>query len=238
MSETNYSQIAPIIEDLAKKSQKASYINPELYSIYNVKRGLRDINGRGVLVGITDISEVNATKRVGDAIIPCDGELYYRGYNVQDIVRNQSADNHFGFEEVIYLLLFGQLPTEKQFADFKKLLSDYRSLPPNFTRDVIMKKPSQDMMNTLARSVLTLYAYDANPDQTSPVNVLRQCLQLIANFPLLSVYGYQVYKHYYENGSLDSRKYSPLPAGRLQLLPSGSQASGRLPDSSRRARRR
>lgn len=202
MSETNYSQIAPIIEDLAKKSQKASYINPELYSTYNVKRGLRDINGRGVLVGITDISEVNATKRVGDAIIPCDGELYYRGYNVQDIVRNQSADNHFGFEEVIYLLLFGQLPTEKQFADFKKLLSDYRSLPPNFTRDVIMKKPSQDMMNTLARSVLTLYAYDANPDQTSPVNVLRQCLQLIANFPLLSVYGYQVYKHYYENGSL------------------------------------
>ena len=197
MSETNYSQIAPIIEDLAKKSQKASYINP-------------DINGRGVLVGITDISEVNATKRVGDAIIPCDGELYYRGYNVQDIVRNQSADNHFGFEEVIYLLLFGQLPTEKQFADFKKLLSDYRSLPPNFTRDVIMKKPSQDMMNTLARSVLTLYAYDANPDQTSPVNVLRQCLQLIANFPLLSVYGYQVYKHYYENGSLIL--HNPNPA--------------------------
>ncbi len=197
MAKNKYSIVTPQIESLSERTREASYIDPELYSHYDVKRGLRDVNGRGVLVGITDISEVNSTKKIGDAVVPCDGQLFYRGYNVQEIVKRLPEDSHFGFEEVTYLLLFGELPTKAELDAFVGILSGYRSLPRNFVRDVIMKKPSKDMMNSLARSVLSLYSYDDNPEDTSPANVLRQCLQLIAMFPLLSVYGYQVYRHYY-----------------------------------------
>ena len=199
---SSYSKITPEIEKLASLTEKASYVKPELYTEYGVKRGLRDVNGKGVLVGITNISEVNSQRVIDGKNVPIPGELYYRGYNVQDIVRNIKPDNHFGFEEIAYLLLFGELPTKEQLHDFIKLLSSYRSLPKNFVRDSILKKPSNDMMNSLARSVLALYSYDDNPDDISEENVLRQCLQLIAMFPLLSVYGYQAYRYYSKGDSL------------------------------------
>ncbi len=199
---SSYSKITPEIEKLASLTEKASYVNPELYTEYGVKRGLRDLNGKGVLVGITNISEVNSQRVIGGKNVPIPGELYYRGYNVQDIVKNIKPDNHFGFEEITYLLLFGELPTKQQLQDFIKLLSSYRTLPKNFVRDSILKKPSNDMMNSLARSVLALYSYDDNPDDINEENVLRQCLQLIAMFPLLSVYGYQAYRYYSKGDSL------------------------------------
>lgn len=199
---SSYSKITPEIEKLASLTEKASYVNPELYTEYGVKRGLRDLNGKGVLVGITNISEVNSQRVIDGKNVPIPGELYYRGYNVQDIVKNIKPDNHFGFEEITYLLLFGELPTKQQLQDFIKLLSSYRTLPKNFVRDSILKKPSNDMMNSLARSVLALYSYDDNPDDIREENVLRQCLQLIAMFPLLSVYGYQAYRYYSKGDSL------------------------------------
>ena len=199
---SSYSKITPEIEKLASLTKEASYVKPELYTEYGVKRGLRDLNGKGVLVGITNISEVNSQRVIDGKNVPIPGELYYRGINVSDIVKNIKPDNHFGFEEITYLLLFGELPTKEQLHDFIKLLSSYRSLPKNFVRDSILKKPSNDMMNSLARSVLALYSYDDNPDDISEENVLRQCLQLIAMFPLLSVYGYQAYRYYSKGDSL------------------------------------
>lgn len=199
---SSYSKITPEIEKLAGLTEQAAYVNPELYTEYGVKRGLRDLNGKGVLVGITNISEVNSQRVIDGKNVPIPGELYYRGYKIQDIVNNIRPDSHFGFEEITYLLLFGELPTKKQLRNFIKLLSSYRSLPKNFVRDSILKKPSNDMMNSLARSVLALYSYDDNPDDISQPNVLRQCLQLIAMFPLLSVYGYQAYRYYAKGDSL------------------------------------
>ena len=202
MTSNSFSEITPELVTLAELSKKSSYIDPDLYAQYDVKRGLRDLNGKGVLVGITDISEVNSSKIVDGKSVPCDGQLFYRGYNVQDIIKNMDHEVHFGFEECTYLLLFGKLPNKDELKKFCELLGEYRSLPPNFVRDVIMKKPSKDMMNTLARSVLTLYSYDDHADDTSAPNVLRQCLQLISMFPLLSVYGYQVFRHYHNGESL------------------------------------
>lgn len=202
MANESYSEITPELIKLAEYSKKSSYIDPDLYTQYNVKRGLRDMNGKGVLVGITDISEVNSSTMVDGKSVPCDGQLFYRGYNVQDIIKNLPKDDHFGFEQCTYLLLFGKLPNKEEFDRFCSILGKYRSLPPNFVRDVIMKKPSQDVMNALARGVLTLYSYDDKPDDTSAPNVLRQCMQLISMFPLLSVYSYQTLRHYYEGDSL------------------------------------
>ena len=202
MTNQSFSEITPQLVHLSELSKKSSYIDPELYTKYDVKRGLRDLNGKGVLVGITEISEVNSTKIVDGKSVPCDGELYYRGYNVQDLIAELPDDCFFGFEECTYLLLFGKLPNKQELGEFCELLSNYRSLPQNFVRDVIMKKPSKDMMNALARGVLTLYSYDEVPDDTSKANVLRQCLQLISMFPLLSVYSYQTYRHYYNGESL------------------------------------
>ncbi|MBQ2318434.1 MAG: citrate synthase, partial [Lachnospiraceae bacterium] len=144
-----YSEITPEIRALAQLSKKASFIEPDLYTEYNVKRGLRDLDGSGVLVGITNISEVNSRRMIDGKMTPIDGELFYRGYNVQEIIRKQDMSNHFGFEECTYLLLFGKLPNAKELEDFKNLLANYRSLPHTFVRDVIMKKSSKDMMNTL-----------------------------------------------------------------------------------------
>lgn len=212
MTNHSFSEITPQLVHLSELSKKSSYIDPELYTKYDVKRGLRDLNGKGVLVGITEISEVNSTKIVDGKSVPCDGQLFYRGYNVQDLIAELPDDCFFGFEECTYLLLFGKLPNKQELNDFCDLLSNYRSLPQNFVRDVIMKKPSKDMMNALARGVLTLYSYDEKPDDTSEANVLRQCLQLISMFPLLSVYSYQTYRHYYNNESLiihpPKREYS------------------------------
>ncbi len=197
-----YSEVTPDIIQLAKLSEQAGIIDSELFTRYEVKRGLRDLNGKGVLAGLTNISDVRASKIVDGASVPIHGKLFYRGYNVEDLVKGFSSENRFGFEEVTYLLLFDQLPDKKQLAEFKELLSFYRSLPTSFVRDVIMKAPSKDMMNTLARSVLTLYSYDDRADDTSLPNVLRQSLQLISLFPLLSIYGYQAYRYYHDGGSL------------------------------------
>ena len=194
-------EITPEIMELANKCSASSIIPSELYTKYNVNRGLRDLNGKGVLVGLTHISDVCSTKLVNGEYIPAEGELYYRGYNVKDLVKGIAPDSHFGFEECAYLLMFGELPTKEQLKNFCGLLSEYRTLPTSFVRD-IMKAPSKDMMNTLARSVLTLYSYDDRADDISLPNVLRQCLQLISLFPLLSVYGYQAYRHYHDGASL------------------------------------
>lgn len=197
-----FCEITPELRRLAAKSAECSKIDPELYTRYDVKRGLRDLNGKGVLVGLTEISEVSSTKIVNGESVPADGELFYRGYNVKDLIAGLPEDSHFGFEECTYLLLFGKLPKKHELRDFSALLSSYRTLPTSFVRDIIMKAPSKDMMNTLARSVLTLYSYDEMADDVSLPNVLRQCLQLISLFPLLSVYGYQAYKHYHDGASL------------------------------------
>ncbi len=209
MKENEFSKITPEIQKFADLCSQHFTIHPDMYVEHDVKRGLRDINGKGVLVGLTEISEVCATKRVGEKVVPADGELFYRGYNVKDIISGISADSHFGFEESAFLLIFGKLPTQKELDTFTNQLSYYRSLPTSFVRDIIMKAPSHDMMNTLARSVLTLYSYDDKADDISVPNVLRQCMQLISLFPLLSVYGYQAYRHYHDGESLFIHK--PLP---------------------------
>ena len=190
------------LSSLTEKLMKNSVIDKELYAKYDVKRGLRDIDGKGVRTGLTDISEIVQNKVVDGKTVPCDGKLFYRGYNINDIVKGFVDDGRFGFEEVVYLLLFGEMPNKNELSEFTDMLGAYRTLPTNFVRDVIMKAPSADMMNTLARSVLTLYCYDSNPNDTSIENVLRQCMQLISVFPLLSVYGYQAYNHYLRNQSL------------------------------------
>ncbi len=197
-----FSTVTPEIRRLAEDAVKSTIIDQELYTKYDVKRGLRDMNGKGVLAGLTNISDIQAKKLVNGELLPDEGNLYYRGYNIKDLVNGFSSENRFGFEECAYLLLFGHLPDKKELDEFNELLGSYRSLPTSFVRDIIMKAPSRDMMNTLARSVLTLYSYDDNDDDISVPNVLRQCLQLISLFPMLAVYGYQAYSHYHDGQSL------------------------------------
>ncbi|MCL2488575.1 MAG: citrate/2-methylcitrate synthase [Oscillospiraceae bacterium] len=204
-----YSEIPERVCELAQLCRETSTIEPSLYTKFEVNRGLRDINGKGVLTGLTEISEIQSSKTVNGESVPCEGELFYRGYNVRELVAGFLADKRFGFEESAYLLLFGNLPTPDQLAEFCKILADYRTLPTGFVRDIIMKAPSRDMMNTLARSVLTLYSYDNNAEDISIENVLRQSLQLIALFPVLSVYGYQSFSHYHDGNSLYIHKPDP-----------------------------
>ena len=201
MSDINYSEITPDILALANKCQEST-IEPALYDKYEVKRCLRDLNGHGVLTGLTEVGEIEAYITKDGVSTPTEGHLYYRGYDLYDLVDGFIKDDRFGFEEVTYLLLFGKLPTKKELTEFNQILAKYRTLPTSFVRDIIMKAPSRDMMNTLARSVLTLYSYDEKADDTSIPNVLRQSLQLISLFPLLSVYGYRTYKHYHDGESL------------------------------------
>ena len=202
MQNEEFFNVTPELVELSERCAANGKIDRDLYAKYDVKRGLRDINGKGVLAGLTEISEICSSHTVNGVSEPCDGKLYYRGVDVEEIVKGFIHDDRFGFEEVVYLLIFGQLPDNEQFEQIKRLLAYYRNLPQSFPRDIILKAPSQDMMNGLARSVLTLYSYDPYADDTSLPNVLRQCLQLIALFPVLSVYGYQAYSHYYENNSL------------------------------------
>ncbi|MDY5985350.1 MAG: citrate/2-methylcitrate synthase [Lachnoclostridium sp.] len=201
-------EITPEIQELAALCEKNNAIDKELYTQYEVMRGLRDVNGKGVLAGLTNISDVCAKKIVNGEEVPCEGNLYYRGYNIKDLVGGFLKEDHFGFEEITYLLLFGELPTAKQLEDFHEMLVERRTLPPNFVRDVIMKAPSRDMMNSLSRSILNLYSYDAKADDTSIPNVLRQCLNLISQFPMLMVYGYHAYN--YRRGD-DLFIYAPDP---------------------------
>lgn len=182
--------------------EKNDNVEPALFTEYGVKRGLRDINGRGVVTGITNISRVESTELVNGERVPCKGRLYFRGYKIQDLVNGFMQNDSFGFEETAYLLLFGELPTKDELDEFKKIMSSSRRLPTNFVRDVIMKAPSADIMNSLTKSVLTLASYDKYMDDTSTDNVIRQCIQLISIFPMLSVYGYHAYNHYKKNKSL------------------------------------
>ncbi len=197
-----YSENTPEIIELSRLSQEADLIENDLFIKYDVKRGLRDLNGKGVLTGLTRISEIIAKKQVDGKEVPADGEIYFRGYDVHKLIDAAVRENRFAFEECAYLLLFDKLPTGKELFEFEKLLGIYKSLPPSFVRDVIMKAPSTDMMNTLARSVLTLYSYDDHADDVSLPNVLRQSLQLISMFPMLAIYGYHAYNHYHEGNSL------------------------------------
>lgn len=209
MKENPYSAITPEILELTELCRSNNSIEAEHYTKYNVNRGLRDLNGNGVLTGLTEISEIISSKMIDGQKVSCDGELYYRGVNIEDIVSGFIKEKRFGFEETTYLLLFGQLPTKEQLKKFNETLTYYRVLPKNFVRDIILKAPSSDMMNVLARSVLTMYSYDDNPNDTSLPNVLRQCLQLIALFPLFSVYGYHAYNYYHNVNSLFI--HSPKP---------------------------
>ncbi len=199
----SYSEITPYIERMAEVSNNSNGITPEMYTLHKVNRGLRDLNGNGVVTGLTEVSNVMAKRTLPDGTVePCDGQLFYRGINVRDLVSGFRNDGRLGFEETVYLLLFSHLPNEKELAEFCAVLDEYRSLPTSFVRDFILKAPGKDMMNILSRSVLGLYAYDENPDDISVPNVLRQCLQLIAMFPLLSVYGYHSFQHYHMGNSL------------------------------------
>ena len=201
-------EITPEIQHFAELCEKNNAIDKELYSQYEVKRGLRDVNGKGVLAGLTNISDVCATKVVNGKEVPCAGKLYYRGYNIKDLVKGFLKEKNYGFEEIAYLLLFGELPTAQELMMFHDTLVERRTLPPNFVRDVVMKAPSGDMMNSLSRAILNLYSYDDKADDTSIPNVLRQCLNLISEFPMLMVYSYHAYN--YRMGE-DLYIYAPSP---------------------------
>ncbi|MBR5782795.1 MAG: citrate/2-methylcitrate synthase [Clostridia bacterium] len=218
MTNKHYSDITECIEVYAQKCIENFGIDPSLYTSLQVKRGLRDLDGRGVLTGLTEISEINAYKKVDDKLIPCQGELYYRGIPIRDLVHGFSEENRFGFEETVYLLLFGKLPNSKELAEFKEMQASYRTLPTNFVRDVILKAPTPDLMNTLARSVLTLYGYDTNPLDISIPNVLRQCLQLIATLPMIALYSYHAYIHYIAGGNLYIRNPDPARSTAENIL--------------------
>ena len=178
-------------------------LDTSLYEKYHVKRGLRDKSGQGVVAGITNISKIVSYKEDAEGKhIPCDGELYYRGYSINDLVNGLIKDDRFGFEEIAYLLILGELPDKKQLEEFKTLLAEMRKLPRNFTKDVILKAPSKDMMMSLQRSVLTLASYDKKFDDIGVNNVIRQCLWLVSVFPMLAVYGYHAYNHFINDDSL------------------------------------
>jgi len=198
-----------LIRELAANSAAKSRIDPALYERYSVKRGLRNDDGSGVLVGLTEVGDVvSYIVDEGDRV-PVEGRLFYRGMAIDDIVNGFYEKKRYGFEETAYLLIFGELPAEDQLAQFSELLASYRQLPAGFTEDMILKAPSPDIMNKLARSVLALYSYDDNPDDISIDNVLRQCIQLIAQFPTLISYGYMAKRHYVDKESLFL--HSPLP---------------------------
>ena len=202
MTDIAFSEITADILKLKDICVENSTIEKKLYIEKKVNRGLRDVNGKGVLTGLTEISEIYSKIIVDDKEVPCDGKLFYRGIDIEKLVEGFVKEKRFGFEEVTYLLIMGRLPNEEELNEFNETLGRYRSLPPTFVRDVIMKAPSLNMMNALSRSVLTLYSYDDKADDISIENVMRQCLSLIAQFPLLSVYGYQAYAHYYDGKSL------------------------------------
>lgn len=199
----NYSEITPYINELAELSCRNNNIVNEMYIEHEVYRGLRDTNGKGVVTGLTEVSKVMSRKideNGNEVQIP--GELGYRGYDIKDLVSGFMNEDRFGFEETIYLLLFSELPNKEQLEKFKNELSEYRSLPTSFVRDMILKAPGKDMMNILSRCVLALYAYDENPDDISIPNVLRQSMQLISMLPMLAVYSYHSYQHYHQGKSL------------------------------------
>lgn len=191
----DFSEITPQLHQFADLCLRNSSIDPQDYVRYDVKRGLRDVNGNGVVAGLTEISEVNSKRMIDGKLTPIEGELFYRGYAIEEIVRDFTENRRFGFEETAFLLMFGQLPNPQQLQEFNEQLGRYRSLPTNFIRDVIMKAPSRDIMNSLARGVLTMAGYDENTDDISLPNVVRQCVDLLSIMPLIATYSYQAYAY-------------------------------------------
>lgn len=206
---TNIDFESDLLPKLSEKAERSSYIDPQLFNKYEVKRGLRDINGKGVLAGLTEIGEVHSYIIDENEIIPVPGQLIYRGHDIVNIVNGFMSEDRFGFEETCYLLLFGNLPNQNELKDFQQLLAGYRKLPEDFARDLILKAPSKDIMNGLARSVLALYSFDDDADNISVLNVLSQCIRLLAAFPSIAVYCYQAFSHYHSNNSLFI--HSPQP---------------------------
>lgn len=191
-----------IFKGLVESATSGGKIDPIFYEKYNVKRGLRNDDGTGVLVGLTEVGEVFSYIMDDGDRVPTEGRLFYRGIEINDLVNGFYQDKRFGFEECVYLLLFGELPTKTQLTDFEGLLSSSRKLPHNFTEDMILRAPSPDIMNKLSRTVLALYAYDTEPENCSVSNVLRQCIELIARTPLMVSYAYMAKKHYVDKQSL------------------------------------
>ena len=201
-------------EEICRKNDN---ISPRLYEEYGVNRGLRDENGNGVLTGLTNISKIVSSRVIDGKKMPCDGELWYRGYRVEKLIDDLGED-HLGFERIAYLLLMGEMPDQKQEQEFQEYIGKCRTLPTNFTRDVIMKAPTEDIMNSMTRSILTLASYDKKAKDTSVSNALRQCIQLISEFPLLAVYGYNAYVHYEKGKSMFIHRADPKLSTAENLL--------------------
>ncbi|MCI9446073.1 MAG: citrate/2-methylcitrate synthase [Lachnospiraceae bacterium] len=198
--------------------RKNDSISDKLFEEYGVNRGLRDMNGKGVLTGLTTISKIVSFEKVNGVQTPCDGQLWYRGYNVQNLVQ-RIGDNGYGFEKIAYLLLFGQMPSTDELKEFCKIMAQSRTLPTNFTRDVIMKAPTKDIMNSMTRSILTLGSYDSQLNSPEIVtNSLRQCMELISIFPMLAVYGYHAYNHYENDDSMYIHRPEPELSAAENLL--------------------
>ncbi len=198
----DYAEFRKTVDKYVEMCDGSGRIDQSLYEKFDVKRGLRDSDGRGVLTGLTEISDVSGFRTEADGTrVPIPGELYFQGYDVRQLVEGFRGSRH-GFEETIFLLLFGELPTETELNEFMEILGNLRPLPENFNRDVIMKAPSRNIMNVLERCVLTLYSYDEDPDNISVKHVLGQSLSLIARFPVIAAYGYQSYRHRYLDSSL------------------------------------
>ena len=194
-------QMNDYVRQLESVCIKNDNISPRLFEEYGVNQGLRDENGKGVLTGLTNISKIVSSKIENNQKVPCDGQLWYRGYRVEDLIHHL-GENEFGFEKIAYLLLMGNLPDEREERDFRRIIGECRTLPTNFTRDVIMKAPSEDVMNSMTKSILTLASYDKQAKTPGVSNSLRQCIQLISEFPLLAVYGYNAYNHYEKDESM------------------------------------
>lgn len=209
MPEIFDAKLKEALNNLFEEQRKNNYINPEYYRRFDVKRGLRNADSTGVLAGLTKVCSVEGYYIEDGERVPKDGKLIYRGINIEDIISNCEEENRFGYEEVIYLLLFGVLPTEKQLNGFKQLLANLRELPEDFVEDMIMKVPSKDIMNKVARCVLALYSYDDDPDNTDPANVLRQSIQLIAQIPVIMANSYQVKRRAYDKKSMFFHQNNP-----------------------------
>ena len=209
-----------------ERCRSVDVVDKALYDEFGVKRGLRDLDGHGVLTGVTNISKIVSARMENGKEVHCDGELWYRGYNVMDLI-NDFGFKRFGFEEVAYLLIFGELPTEEELKTFKQVLGKLNHLPTNFTRDVIMKAPSKDIMNSMTKSVLTLASYDDyDVSDLSISNVLRQCMALISEFPMLAAYGYCAYNHYEKDDSMYIHRPDPELSTAENLRLSDESLSG------------
>ena len=202
MSKKQIFENSEFITNICEKYRDNNHISPQVFNNPNVKRGLRNQDGTGVIAGVTAIGNVRGYHVIDDERVPADGVLTYRNIDVVDIIDNATKEDRFAFEEVVYLLLIGKLPTASELADFKQLIAKSRQLPPNFTEDMIIKAPSADVMNKIARSVLTFYSFDSNADDTSLENMMRQSLSIIARLPIVAAQAYQVKRHYYENKSM------------------------------------